>query len=361
MMNFSFFNSASKRPNAASTRQWTRGIFLALLAALWIAGWLSPGPLHAAPPQTVLKIATLSPEGTALMKALKDAGRDIAAKTGNRVSLKIYPGGVMGNDSIVLKKMRSHQLDGATFTAGGIADEYSNYQVLSLPMIFQNYREADAVRAIMEPLLTQGLEQKGYISMGIIEAGFVYTMSNTPIDSLEKLRGRKVWIPEGDYISARAFKKMGVPPVSLSLPDVLTSLQTGMLDTVSNSPVATVVLQWFTRVSYLTETPLLYAYGTLAFSRKAWNKIPVQDQPVVRDIMTRQLKQVDKSNRMDNKKAMETLKKQGMKFVAMKPESYARMQNISNQTIDELVKEGLFRQDFVSKIRATVASIRKKP
>ena len=334
-------------------------LIFVLGVVLWIAGFLLPCPLHAAP-KTVLKIATLSPDGTSLMTALRDAGRDIESKTGGRITLKIYPGGVMGNDNVVLKKIRSRQLDGGTFTAGGIADEYPDYQILSLPMLFQNYQEVDAVRAVLEPNLIRGLEQKGYISMGIIEAGFVYMMSNTPIDSLEKLRGRKVWIPEGDLISARAFKKMGVPPVPLSLPDVLTSLQTGMLDTVSNSPVATVVLQWFTRLSYLTETPLLYAYGTLAFSRQAWNRVPMQDQPVVRDILERYLKRIDKINRVDNRKAMETLKKQGMKFVSITPNSYSRMQSVSNQTIDELVREGLFSSDLVSRIRAIIASIRKK-
>jgi TRAP-type C4-dicarboxylate transport system substrate-binding protein len=133
-----------------------------------------------------------------------------------------------------------------------------------------------------------------------------------------------------------------------------------MLDTVSNSPVATVVLQWFTRLTYLTETPLLYAYGTLVFSRQTWNRISIQDQPVVRDILERHLKKIDKINRVDNRKAMATLKKQGMKFVSITPNSYSRMQSISNQTIDELVREGLFSSSLVSQIRAIVESVRKK-
>jgi TRAP-type C4-dicarboxylate transport system substrate-binding protein len=245
----------------------------------------------------------------------------------------------MGNDQVVLRKIRQGQLHGGTFTAGGVSSEYRDYQVLSLPMLFQNYKQVDAARAAVEAKLTKGLEQRGYVSFGIMEAGFVYMMSNVPIDSLETLRGRKVWIPEGDPIGARAFKELGVPPTPLPLPDVMTGLQTGLLDTVSSSPVGTIVLQWFTKVKYLIESPLLYSYGTIAIAKSAWDKLAAADQQVVREAFTGISGQLDKQNRIDNDRAMVALKQQGLRFIPISPANHAQMQAIANKTIDSLVAE----------------------
>jgi len=224
-------------------------------------------------------------------------------------------------------------------------------------MLFKNYRQVDAARAALEATLTQGLEQAGFISTGIIEAGFVYIMSNTPITSLEALRGRKAWIPEGDPIGARAFKELGVPPVPRPITDVLTGLQTGMLDTVSCSPVGAIVLQWYTKVKYLTESPLLYSYGTFAFSKQAWNKISPADQPIVRDTMARYLKGVDRQNRIDNDRALVALKNQGIQVVQIDPADLPKMQAIADDTINALVQEGLFNPNLVKAARAAIRNV----
>ncbi|MFA6033060.1 MAG: TRAP transporter substrate-binding protein DctP [Myxococcota bacterium] len=306
----------------------------------------------------VVKIATISPEGTAITKALKTAGDEIKARTGGRVSFRIYPGGVMGSDSVVMRKMRTGQIHASSFTAGGMSAAYPNYQIMSLPLLFLDYREVDAVRAKIEPLLTKGCEEKGYVSLGIVETGFVYIMSNKPIGGPDDLRGRKVWIPEGDPIGRAVFEAAHVPPVPLPLPDVLTGLQTGLLDTVSSSPIGTLVLQWFTKVKYLTESPLLYSYGTFAFSKEAWEKIPVADRPIVREITIREIRKLDAQNRLDNDAAMETLKKQGLKFIPMSPGAMPKLQQIADTAISNLMKQGQFDAGMLQEIRSTVKTVR---
>ena len=307
----------------------------------------------------ILKVATISPEGTTLATALHSASADIEKRTSGRVKMKVYPGAVMGNDSVVLRKMRSGQLSGSSFTAGGISSEYRDYQVMSLPMLLQKYSEVDAVRAKYEQFLTQQLDSHGFVSFGIMDAGFVYMMSSQPIRKPDDMKGRKIWIPEGDPVGRAVFDVAGVPPVPLQLPDVLTSLQTGMLDTVSTSAIGAIVLQWYTKVKYLTETPILYSYGTFAFSKDAWNKIPEQDKPAVREIMTGYFKQVDQKNRKDNDAALQSLKKQGLIFVPVDEQNKAKMQDMADKAIDKLLKSNLFDQSLVAGVRATIQAVRQ--
>ena len=306
----------------------------------------------------VVKIATISPEGTSFTQAFKAASNEIQSRTNGRVSFRIYPGGVMGNDGVVMRKMRTGQIHASTFTAGGMAEAYPNYQIMSLPLLFLDYKEVDAVRAKIEPILTKGCEEKGYISFGMVEGGFVYMMSNKPVTGPDDLRGRKIWIPEGDPIGRAVFEAAGVPPIPLPLPDVLTGLQTGLLDTVSSSPIGTVVLQWFTKVKYLTESPLLYSYGTFAFSKDAWEKIPEADRPIVREVTTRELKKLDAQNRKDNDAALITLKKQGLIFVPLSEGALPKMQKIADTAIDNLMKMGQFSPELLNEIRSVVKAIR---
>ncbi len=82
---------------------------LALLAALL--------PLAGATPAATLKIATVVPEGSAWMKEMRDAASEIEQRTEGRVKLKFYPGGVMGTEKAVLRKIRVGQLQGGASPA----------------------------------------------------------------------------------------------------------------------------------------------------------------------------------------------------------------------------------------------------
>ena len=129
---------------------------LRLLFALLLSFGLFTGT-HA----TTLKIATIAPDGTSWMKIMRKAGDDIAQRTGRRVELRFYPGGVMGNDRSVMRKIRIGQLHGGVFTANGLAERYRDIQLYGLPMVFGSQEEADYVRERMDPLLKAGLEDAG--------------------------------------------------------------------------------------------------------------------------------------------------------------------------------------------------------
>ena len=106
----------------------------------------APG-LHA----VEFKIATLSPDGSIWMKVLREGGREVTERTDGRVTFKFYPGGVMGDDKAVLGKIRRGQLHGAVLTAGGLNQVYTDLQLYTLPMLFHDFGEVDAVRAEMDP------------------------------------------------------------------------------------------------------------------------------------------------------------------------------------------------------------------
>jgi len=270
-----------------------------------------------------IKIATLSPDGSMWMEKMREGAKEVAEKTGNRVNIKYYPGGVMGDDKAVLRKIRIGQLHGGAVVAGSLSEIFPDNQIYTLPLKFKSFEEIDYVREHMDSMITEGLEKSGFVSLGLAEGGFAYIMSKEPVRTVSDLRRQKVWIPDNNPTALEAVKAFEVPPIPVSIADVRAALQTGLIDTVTTPPIAAIALQWHTQVKYMTELPFLYVYAVLAVDQKAFSEILPNDQKVVREVMGKFFKEIDRKNREDNVNALETLNKQGIQFVKPPDEALA--------------------------------------
>ncbi|MEW8105115.1 MAG: TRAP transporter substrate-binding protein DctP [Candidatus Thiodiazotropha endolucinida] len=308
---------------------------------------------------TTLKIATLAPDGTNWMKEMREAAKQIKQQTDGRVKIRFYPGGVMGNDSSVLRKIRIGQLHGGAITGGGLSSVYKDAQVYTLPFQFRNLQEVDAVRQVMDPQIIEGLKKQGYISFGLSEGGFAYLLSNSPVTSTENMKDLKIWIPEGDQVNASMFQELGISPVPLPLTDVLTGLQTGLIDTIASAPIGAIALQWHTRVSYLTQVPLAYLYATLVLKENAFNKLRQSDQSVVKQILESAFDRIDRQNRADNEQAMIALKRQGVEFISPSTVQQQAWEAHAGKTLRKLSKESIFSEHMLNRMQSLIQQYRQ--
>lgn len=305
-----------------------------------------------------LKIATLSPEGSFWMEKMQEGAKAVEEKTAGRVQIRFYPGGVMGDDRAVLRKIRINQLQGGAVVAGSLSDIFPDIQIYGLPLKFRSFEEVDAVRREMDPLILQGLEKAGFVSFGLAEGGFAYIMSQSPIESVDDLRSHKVWVPENDTIAVEGIRAFELSPIPLSIADVRAGLQTGLIDTVATSPIGAITLQWHTRVTHLTDMPFVYIYATLAVDRKAFEQISPEDQAVVRENMGRVFHDIDQQNRTDNVRAMEALQNQGIRLVRPSDEEIASWRKPAAALPDRLVASGRLSGEFMKILNARLDAFR---
>jgi TRAP-type C4-dicarboxylate transport system substrate-binding protein len=282
-----------------------------------------------------IKIATLAPDGTSWMKNMRTAAKEINEKTAGRVKLKFYPGGVMGNDKSVMKKIRLGQLHGGALTGGSLSIIYPDMQIYSLPMVFKDYAEIDFVRPVIDPLLKVGMAKKGFTILGISEGGFAYLMSNNTIKNVADLKKHKLWIPEDDILNEALFRKMGVHPVTLPLADVYTGLQTGLIDTIGATTTGALAFQWHTRIRSVTDVPLLYLVGVLIVDNKRFNKINAADQKIIKDVVAKTFAAMDEINRKDNNSARQALLKMGTEFVTPEDSEITYWNRLADEVIVE--------------------------
>jgi TRAP-type transport system periplasmic protein len=266
-----------------------------------------------------LKVASIAPDGSHWMREMRAGAAEVKTRTDGRVEIKFYPGGVMGNDAQVLRKIRINQLQGGAFTAGGLSERFDALNLYSIPLLFRSLDEVDYVRSRMDEELQHGLEAAGFVSFGFIEGGFAQLMANAPVRSVDDMRRRKVWVPEGDPVSFLAMEALGLSPVVLPVTDVLTGLQTGLLDIVAASPVAALVMQWHTKVRYLPDVPVSYSMGIFALDKRAFSRLGAEDQAIVSQIMGGVVRELDLAAREDNRRARKVLEDAGVDVVDVDP------------------------------------------
>jgi TRAP-type C4-dicarboxylate transport system substrate-binding protein len=293
-----------------------------------------------------LKIATAAPDASSWVQAMRASAAEIKQKTEGRVTIKYYVGGVQGSDDQVLKKMRIRNLHGGAFTPSALSDIYPDINLYGLPLVFKSYEEADYVRQRMDQMLIDDLDEKGYVTFGFAATGFAFMMSSEPAATVSDLQGRKVWVPEGDEISYEAMQAISVSPTALPLTDVMVGLQTRLLDMVAVSPTGALFLQWYTRVKYVTDLPLVYTYGFTAIDKKMFERVSPADQEIVRDVMTRAYAEFNEAGQKDNQEAMQAILGQGLQLVPVDPAEAARIRDKVAVANRELADKGAVTRDM---------------
>jgi TRAP-type C4-dicarboxylate transport system substrate-binding protein len=283
----------------------------------------------------IIKIATLAPEGSSWIQVLKAAADEAQQKTGNAVQFKIYPGGVMGDERDMVRKMHIGQIQAAMLSSASLASLFPEIDALQIPFLFSSYPEADFVVGKMEGGLKDGLEKNGYVALGWSEAGFVYLMSTVPVDTLDLLRKAKVWIWNDSPMAKAIFEEAGVIGVPLSIADVLVGLQTGLVEVVYAPPSVAIALQWFTRVKYVTEAPLNYMLGGLVAKKEAFDKIDPRHQTVVKEVFQRHTIRLKEVIRAENQEALAVMQQQGVKLLAPGKAQIADYKAISEKAMQK--------------------------
>ena len=309
-------------------------------------------PAHA---QQVVKMATLVPDGSTWMRELRIAAKEIQAGTQGRVQVKFYPGGVMGSDTVVLRKMHLGQLQGGVLASSDLAAVYPDAAVYSLPFLFSDWAQADRARAQVDPLLARGFEAKGLKMLAASNVGFAYLLSSKPLRSRADITSAKLWIPQNDEIAERTFKLGGVSPILLPLGDVFTSLQTGLVDSVANTPGGTVALQWHGKMRSMVDLPLSFVVGYVVVDLKPWQKLSPPDQAILAASFRHAAQRVDANVRRDDAAALAAMKKQGLVVTSLDPAETARWRKIGDQVIRDMVADKRISVDMLGAVRKAAA------
>lgn len=301
-----------------------------------------------------IKLAIVAPEGTTYANTLKKMSKEIKKATDGRVKFKIFYGGVQGDEPDVLRKVRVGQLHGGIFTGKTLGDIHGDIRAMEIPFNFNKDR-AKAWETLnkLSSYFNEGLKSKGFTNLGFYEIGQVYIVSTKEIPSLKGFDGKKIWLWEGDELVKKLVDQMKLVAVPLSLPDVLSSISTGIIDSAYAPPLGIMALQWHTKVKYLINFPVAYSIGALLISNKVWKKVKPADQKIVSEIAKKYIVEASEKSVDENKQALDAFKSSGIKFVEFSKDDLKKGKEIRTNVINGL-KGKLFSSKVIDLLNKEV-------
>jgi TRAP-type C4-dicarboxylate transport system substrate-binding protein len=254
-----------------------RGFVLALLVVV-----VAPLDVARAEPRHVLRLASVAPEGSAWAREFATFVNEVERGTNGEVKIKLFLGGVAGEELEVGERIAKGQLDG-TLSGGILCTKIApSMRVARIPGVFQSRDEAIHVSSELMPDLRKEAHAAGYELLGVAGIGNSVLFTRTPVRSMADLRKLTLWRWRDDQVAWMTNREMGLKLRPMGLRDAGRAFDDGLVDGFYAVPAATLVFQWYTQVSYMVDLPGDYLLGCVVLRKAAMDLLSLEHQEVMR-------------------------------------------------------------------------------
>ena len=296
----------------------------------------------------VIKLATLAPEGTEYYNLLLEMGQRWQEETNGEVVLRIYPNGVVGRESDTIRKMRIGQIQASAMSSIGLADLTDQIQAFTIPMGFKDYDDVEKVKDAMFDDISDGLSDSGFKLLFLVDIGWVYWFSADEVAVPEDLKNAKIYTTAGDYVTVELFKEFGFNAVPVSETDILTSLQTGMINTVQTVPILSLSSGWFALMPNMLDLKWAVFIGAVIVDERVWSKIRPEHQKVMMEIAQEIGEKYKETGRRTEAQAIKIMEENGMKIKTPTAEELEIWEDFKEEimpdVIDAFVSEEIYEK-----------------
>ena len=260
-----------------------------------------------------VKVGTIAPEGSIWHNALSRLAQRWREASGGKVRLKIYPGGVVGDEGDMVRKMRIGQLHMAGVTGVGLSQITRSTLALQVPMMIDSYAELDFIRARAGPKIAQEMKDSGFVVLSWVDAGWVHHFSKQPAQTPDALRKLKYIVWNEDPASEKAWRAANFKVVPLSSTDVMSALRTDMAQSFGTTPVFALSSQWFGLAKYMTRVNWAPLNGATIITARVWDRVDEALRPALLKIAEEEGDALNAQVRALHDKAIKAMVERGLR------------------------------------------------
>jgi TRAP-type transport system periplasmic protein len=237
-----------------------------------IALCLLAGPVGA----QVIKLGTIAPEGSIWHDVMLETRQQWQAISNGEIELRIYAGGTLGGEDEMIRKMQRQTLDALTISGAGLPLVDNIVDCLQMPMLFDDYDEIERIRKAVWRDIEQSFESHGYKLINWSQAGWVHFFTKTPVRSPDELKPLRMWISSGAPENERLFKQLGFRVVPLPVTDMLTGLETGLIEAIDVPPLFALLDRSYQAAPFMTDLKFAPLNAATVVTLAAWQRIPAK-------------------------------------------------------------------------------------
>jgi len=303
------------------------------------------------------KLALQNPKGHPLVVGAEKFAEIVAAKSGGKMKVNIFPGGTLGGDAPNVSALQGGTIEFVLLNSGILASQVKDFEVYDFPFMFANSKEADTVvDGSFGKNLHAKLEPKGIVGLAYYELGFRnITNSKKPINTVEDIAGLKLRVIP-NAINVDWVKAVGANPTPLAFPEVYAALEQKAIDGQEN-PLSVILANKFYEVQKnLAITNHQYNPQSLIFSKKVWDTLSDAEKKIVQDAAVEASKFQRQTSRDAAASTLAELKKNGMQVTEFSAAEQAKLRDKFKPVVD---KHGAAIAATVAEMQTELAKARK--
>jgi TRAP-type C4-dicarboxylate transport system substrate-binding protein len=306
----------------------------------------------------VIKLGTVAPEGSPWHVAMLEVAQEWKELTNGRVTLRIYAGGVAGDEKDMLRKIRIGQLHATALTSMTLLDIVPDIEAISFPMFIRTDDELDYVIEKLGPEFEARLAKKGLKVLNWSTAGWSHFFTKEPVTTPDDMKKRKLFFWGSDTTYVELLKSSGFNPVPLAITDLLPALQTGLVDSFAAPPTAALSFQWFALAPHMTDLRWQPLPGTTVISMKQWHRIPPNLRPLLEDAARRAGARFQKRIRELEQEAIVAMKSHGLKVHVIPPEAVEEWKRLVREKAYPVFVGPRFSKEMFDTVRSLLDEYR---
>jgi TRAP-type transport system periplasmic protein len=307
--------------------------------------------------ERTFKYALQNPKGHPLEMGASKFAELVAAKSGGKLKVMVYPGGTLGGDAANVSALQGGTIDFMALNSGILASQVKDFEVFDFPFMFANAKEADAV--VDGPFgqkLHARLADKGIVGLSYFELGFRnITNSRRAINTVEDLAGLKLRVIP-NAINVDWVKAVGANPTPMAFPEVYAGLEQKAIDGQEN-PFSVILANKFYEVQkFLAVTNHQYNPQSLIMSKKVWDTLSADQKKLIQDAATEATQYERQVNRDLAAGQLAELKKAGMQVSEFPAAEQAKLRDKFKPVVE---KHGAAIAATLAELQAELAKARK--
>ncbi len=307
--------------------------------------------------EKTIKFTTQNPKGHPLVMGMEKFAEIVQAKSGGKIKVNLFPGGVLGGDAPVVSALQGGTIEMASMNSGILASQVKDFEVYDFPFMFASSKEADAV--VDGPFgkkMHAKLEPKGLVGLTYWELGFrQITNSKRAINKVEDAEGLKLRVIP-NAINVDWVKALGANPTPLAFPEVYAALEQKAIDGQEN-PLSVIAANKFFEVQkYATLTNHQYNPQSVLISKKFWDTLSADEKKIISDAAVESTAYQRQQARAQAGTALDTVKKGGMQVNELAPAELAKFREKMKPVVD---KHGAAIAETVKELQAELAKARQ--
>lgn len=286
--------------------------------------------------KTIIKMATLAPEGTDWHGMLVEMGQRWKTATDGQVILRIYPGGVVGDERDMIRKIRIGQLHSAAVSTEGLSEINPEAYSFVLPLVFDNYDDVDWFRNRISEDMETGMRENGFEVLMWADVGWAKWFTSEPIRYIDDLRSMRIFTWAGDYHGQEMWERAGFQAVPLASIDILSGLQTGLINAISTTPLYALSQQWFNSANYMLDINWGVLTAGVIIDKRIWDKLAHEHRNKMKDIANEIGLKHQRTTRYQDEEAISVMEEYGLIIHQPTPEELAHWKNYIKSMHSEL-------------------------